>query len=371
MTSRAFELAKITDEDGDITITGNTSITGDLSFDGTGFLRIPAGTTAQRPGSGQEGGMIRFNTTLNKYEGYHQAEWINFSDVRDKDGDTKITVHEAWGNDEDELKFFVGDATDGNQKMTINTSAITSSTTTHTIGASHLALNAAHTVLSGNLTVSGTTTTISSSTVTTADKLIEVSKTGSPSTATATGSGIFVNNGTSNNIMAYDETTGGFLFQRQAGDNLGNLKTTGNVTVGGNTLTFGNGESINNNQDGRLTLTSTTVQLGGDKILNSAGEETITLDTSQNVIIGEGTNNSDGVGSLTIKGNVIKNAEGTTTITMDDSENVTVAGQLQSPTLKVTTGAGADKMLKSDANGLLSYVSFGVFASNGTTRLGP
>ena len=174
MTSRAFELAQITDEDGDISITGNTSITGDLSFDGTGFLRIPAGTTGQRPGSDLENGMIRYNTTLNKYEGYHQAEWINFSDVRDKDGDTKITVHQAWGQDEDELKFFAGNGTDGQQKMTINTSAITSTTTNHTIGASHLALNAAHTVLSGNLTVQGTTTTISSSTVTTADKLIAV-----------------------------------------------------------------------------------------------------------------------------------------------------------------------------------------------------
>ena len=368
MTSRAFELAKLTDEDGDVTITGNTSITGDLSFDGTGFLRIPAGTTGQRPSSDLENGMIRYNTTLNKYEGYHQAEWINFSDVRDKDGDTKITVHQAWGQDEDELKFFAGNGTDGQQKMTINTSAITSTTTNHTIGASHLALNAAHTVLSGNLTVQGTTTTISSSTVTTADKLIEVSKASSPSTATATGSGIFVNNGTSNNIMAYDETTGGFLFQRQAGDNAANLKTTGNVTVGGNTLNFGLGQSITNETSEKLTLTANSVQFGGNKILNSAGEATISMDNSQNVTIGDP---GSAAGHLTIKGNVIKNSDGETTISMDASQNVTVPAQLQTATLKVTSGAAANKLLKSDANGLLSYVSFGVFASDGTTRLGP
>ena len=35
------------DHDGDVTITGNTTILGDLSFDGTGFLRIPAGTTGE------------------------------------------------------------------------------------------------------------------------------------------------------------------------------------------------------------------------------------------------------------------------------------------------------------------------------------
>ena len=376
MTSRAFELAQITDEDGDISITGNTSITGDLSFDGTGFLKIPAGNTAVRDAiSGTTGGMIRFNTTLNKYEGYHQAEWINFSDVRDKDGDTKITVHEAWGGDQDELKFYAGDGGSNNERMKIDATSITSSTTTHTIGASHLALNAAHTVLSGNLTVSGTTTTISSTQVTTADKLIEVSKTGSPSTATATGSGIFVNNGTSNNIMAYDETTGGFLFQRQAGDNSANLKATGNITVGGNVLNFGLGQSITNETSEKLTLTANSVQFGGNKILNSAGEDTITLDSNQNITIGTGT-----TGTLTIKGNVIKNSGGATAITMStDSTNPSVTtpaaliagGQITTTQLKATTGAGANKMLKSDANGLLSYVSFGVFASDGVTRLGP
>ena len=371
MTSRAFELAKTVDEDGDQTITGNTSITGDLSFNGTGFLKIPAGTTAQRPASGLEGGMIRYNDTLNKYEGYHEAEWINFSDVRDKDGDTKITVHEAWGGDQDELKFYAGDGGSNNERMKIDATSITSSTTTHTIGASHLALNASHCVLSGNLTVQGTTTTISSTEVTTADKLIEVSKSGSPSTATATGSGIFVNNGTSNNIMAYDETTGGFLFQRQAGTNSANLKTTGNITVGGNTLNFGLGQSITNETSEKLTLTANSVQFGGNKIFNSAGEATITMDTNQNVTIGTGTNNSTGVGDLIVKGNVIKNAEGTTTITMDDGENITVAGGITTTSLKATTGAGADKFLKSDASGNLSYVTFGVYASNGTTRLGP
>ena len=52
--------------------------------------------------------MIRYNATVNKYEGYHENEWLNFNDLRDKDNDTKITVHESWGNDEDELKFYKG-----------------------------------------------------------------------------------------------------------------------------------------------------------------------------------------------------------------------------------------------------------------------
>ena len=94
--------------------------------------------------------------------------------------------------------------------------------------------------------------------------------------------------------------------------------------------------------------------------------------------------NSNGINNFIIclgyKGNVIKNSGGATAITMStDSTNPSVTtpaaliagGQITTTQLKATTGAGANKMLKSDANGLLSYVSFGVFASDGVTRLGP
>lgn len=44
----------------------------------TGFINLPAGTTAQRPGSPEEG-MIRFNTTLNYVEYYTGASWQKLS----------------------------------------------------------------------------------------------------------------------------------------------------------------------------------------------------------------------------------------------------------------------------------------------------
>jgi hypothetical protein len=43
----------------------------DSSFTSTGYLRIPAGNTAQRPNTGQVNGMIRFNTETKQYEGYN------------------------------------------------------------------------------------------------------------------------------------------------------------------------------------------------------------------------------------------------------------------------------------------------------------
>ena len=42
----------------------------------TGYFDLPAGTTAQRPGSPTVG-MVRYNTTLARYEGYTNAGWQN------------------------------------------------------------------------------------------------------------------------------------------------------------------------------------------------------------------------------------------------------------------------------------------------------
>jgi len=56
----------------------------------TGFIRIPNGTTAQRPGS-PAAGMIRFNTTFNITEYYNGTNWINLENgnVAGLDGSTE------------------------------------------------------------------------------------------------------------------------------------------------------------------------------------------------------------------------------------------------------------------------------------------
>ena len=52
-----------------------TTITasGDLTLSGTGAIKVPSGTTAQRPTDGH--GKIRFNTTVGKFEGHHGTSW--------------------------------------------------------------------------------------------------------------------------------------------------------------------------------------------------------------------------------------------------------------------------------------------------------
>ena len=54
---------------GDLAVTGNISGNADGGVYGSGYWKVPAGTTAERPGTA-ESGMIRFNETLQQYEGF-------------------------------------------------------------------------------------------------------------------------------------------------------------------------------------------------------------------------------------------------------------------------------------------------------------
>ena len=56
------------------TFTGTATFGGNILMSGTGTIDIPVGTTAQRPGS-PNNGMIRYNTTLTRYEGYSGSAW--------------------------------------------------------------------------------------------------------------------------------------------------------------------------------------------------------------------------------------------------------------------------------------------------------
>ncbi len=63
---------------GDV-ITGDMA-TGNIAVNGTGALQIPAGLTGSRP-TGVEG-MIRYNSTSDKFEGYEAGAWANVSRER-------------------------------------------------------------------------------------------------------------------------------------------------------------------------------------------------------------------------------------------------------------------------------------------------
>jgi len=56
------------------TFTGTATFGGNILMSGTGTIDIPVGTTAERPGS-PNNGMIRYNTSLSQYEGYSGSAW--------------------------------------------------------------------------------------------------------------------------------------------------------------------------------------------------------------------------------------------------------------------------------------------------------
>jgi len=58
---------------GALDVTGALTVDSDSAFDSSGALKIPTGTTAERP-TGAEG-KIRFNETTTKFEGYNGTAW--------------------------------------------------------------------------------------------------------------------------------------------------------------------------------------------------------------------------------------------------------------------------------------------------------
>ena len=77
---------------GTIITTTNTSRVGinstspqtTLDIGGTASIKVPVGTTAERPAT-PDAGFVRFNTDLNTFEGYNGAEWGGLGGASEKD----------------------------------------------------------------------------------------------------------------------------------------------------------------------------------------------------------------------------------------------------------------------------------------------
>lgn len=106
-----------------IGMTPGSDMSGNVTLDisGTDAVRIPVGTSLQRPSADSTShyGYIRYNTDLSSYEGFGAGNaWGSLGGVKDVDQDTYISAETAAGEDNDELKFY----TDGEQRMVIDAS---------------------------------------------------------------------------------------------------------------------------------------------------------------------------------------------------------------------------------------------------------
>ncbi len=87
-------------------------------------IRLPCGTTAQRPITG-EIGLIRYNTDISGYEGYTNGNWTNLGGTQDIDGNTYISAEDYPGANNNQLKFYtnsnLGMILDSNQNIGMGT----------------------------------------------------------------------------------------------------------------------------------------------------------------------------------------------------------------------------------------------------------
>lgn len=83
--------------------------TGNVVINSNQSLQIPVGTTAERPDPASNG-MIRFNTDLQKYEGYNNGLWLVLSGVQDADGNTRIIAEATPGANDNIIYFYVDNA---------------------------------------------------------------------------------------------------------------------------------------------------------------------------------------------------------------------------------------------------------------------
>ena len=222
---------------------GTASPATTLHISATDSLRIPSGTTAQRPGSPAHGD-VRYNSTLSTIEGYSNSAWANLASgdtVKDADEDTKIQVEES--SDEDIIRMDIAgteriniSATEtaiGVTKINHAASTITGTATNGDItvtpnGNGTVQISSAMTV-AGNLTVNGTTTTIDSTTLTIEDPLIQLAKNNSGGDANTFDQGLFFNRGSLANVsFLWDESTDQFAFAVTSGED---GTTAGNVTI--------------------------------------------------------------------------------------------------------------------------------------------
>ena len=80
-----------------------------VQINSTGALRLPVGTTLERPTA--TAGQIRFNSDLARFEGYNGTNWIGIKGVEDLDGNTKVTAELTEGANDNIIRFDVAGST--------------------------------------------------------------------------------------------------------------------------------------------------------------------------------------------------------------------------------------------------------------------
>ena len=212
-------------------------------------MRLPVGTSAQRPGEvgvpiAVAQGQIRYNTGDQTFEGYDGNNWGSLGGVKDVDQNTYIIPETSPGADNNQLDFFTeavhrlridvnGDILIGENLDKFTIDYLTGDTIT--LGDLTVAQN---TTINGNLTVNGTTTTVDTETILLADNIITLNSnyTGS---IPSENSGIEINRGSLfTPAIRWNETSDIWEFTNDESNYRPIPYTTNDLTEGTNNLYF-------------------------------------------------------------------------------------------------------------------------------------
>ena len=317
---------------------GTASPATTLHVSATDALRLPSGTTGQRPGSAANGD-IRYNTTTSQLEGY-AGGWANLASgtsIEDADGDTKIQVEES--SDEDIIRFdiagterakieaasmtlgvttlsttastFTGTVSNGDITITpdgtgsvvipkadINSGAIDGTA----IGANSASTGAFTTLtasgnatITGDLTVNGSTTTIDSTTLTIEDPMITLAKNNSGGDANTFDQGLFFNRGSLDNVsFIWDETADEFAFAVTSGED---GTTAGNVTIDSYAALHAGVATFTDTETATVSAADGTLSM---TIADSTGNITTTADIITSDIQTGTVKANDGTAAITV-----------------------------------------------------------------------
>jgi hypothetical protein len=364
-----------------------------LHISGTGAIRLPSGTDAQRGTAAN--GDIRYNTDQAQIEGYVDGAWTDLgsgSKITDADGNTGIDVERA--ADQNEIHFFVegqGDVahirSTGN--IELNNLQIASQTVTGlvtnadititpngtgqvamtavdiaggeidgtVIGANSAAAGTFTTVdtsgnvtVGGNLTVNGTTTTIESTTLSIEDPLLVLAKNNSGGSANIYDQGVLFNRGSLSNVaFIWDESADEFAFATAAsetGATAGNItidsyqKLRAGIIVAATSLDTGAIKAVDGTA--AITIASSTGVITASTNLNANAGLDIAAD-SQSLTIGAGTD-------LTIT------HDGTDTTIDNNTGILKILGAASSSIQINSDAANVDTQISGDTDAELLYV---------------
>jgi len=349
-TSTTSDLLQTVTERMRIDTYGDTDLNGYTDFTDTTAIKVPVGTTAQRPGEvGQrvtvQTGQVRFNSTDVAFEGYDGTAWATLGGVKDIDQDTFIRAETASGDDNDELDFFTANT----QRMQIGATgdlafgdALDKFTVAYTTGNANFAGNL---VVEGDLTINGTTTTLDTTTLIVEDKNIELGNVATPTDITANGGGITLL-GDTNKTMLYNVTNAAWQFSESINIantkvyRINNVDVLSSTTLGG-TVVASSLTSVGNLGAGSITSGFGNIDIGSSTFTgNGSGLTTLNADElDSGTVAGArlgGNQSMDGVKTFTDT----SAATNTTTGAVRVGGGMGVAGDLYAGSLNTANGSG-------------------------------